>query len=330
MSISIWKSALALSIVVLLFSYLYSNGLLEHLIQLDWYWWLLSVMSGWLVMTLSSWTMFLAKTGDTPPFKTLVLFPIAQNIAGYMFPLQGSLIFSSIYFKHSYGVDFGRSIGFNFVILLISIGSVGLIGLVQLSLFTPEPDHFYIAISLFFVMFMGTLSVLVLCCRCNFKAYNDSGELLHSSLWGAALRQISDIQQQVRRFSESPRIQSVYLGKIAAYFFWFCFLAYVLESELSLIELLFLVFAVDVSLVFKLVPGNWGISQASGGIALALIDAPVVDGVLVITVSMVSVAILITALGAFSANYLTKDLSGDSLKSLYRIIRVHAMARNDK
>ncbi len=314
----------------LLFAYLYFNDLLKHFLELEWYWWLVSILLAWVVMVLSSWVMFLAKVGVTPDFRTLIFFPVVQNIAGYLFPIQGSLVFSSLYFKRAHEVDFGTTLSFNLAILLLSVAAVGLCGLVLLINGTEPPSVRYVSLAVFLMMLTCSMSVFVLCYRCSRMKSIGRRSSIDSRLHGFLTQRLLDVRHQVEKFRELPFIILPYFGKVIIYVVWFWFLAQALDSELSVMEVLFLVFAVEASLVFKLVPGNWGVAQASGGVALALVDGPVADGVLVITMSMASVAVLIVCIGSFSVNHMVKRLPGLSFQRLYTELKNSTLgARKD-
>ena len=317
---SLTRVALAIAMVGLLFGYLHRTGLLEHLADLDWYWWLLSSVTAWMAMIFSSWTMFLAKIRATPRPRTLAFYPIVQNLAGYIFPVQGSLVFSMFYFRHVYNIEFAKALSFNLVILLFSVSACGLCGLLLLFEGGRAQEGSGLSFLLLSLMLSGPVVVFVFCLFTPIES-DVQGKSAYGFVGTSVLQALSALQQQIREFLSSVPIFCTYCGKVIVYFAWFWFLAEALSIDFSLLELIFLVFAVESSLIFKFVPGNWGVAQATGGIALALVGSSVADGVLLITVWMLSVVILIASVGWIAASYIAEDLSGVSVGRMYSVVK---------
>lgn len=305
------RSALAILVFFALVWYLIDSGLTQQLLSLSVRSWVASGLLGWSIMILSSWIVFIARLGILPPTKTLLLFPICQSLAGLIFPFQGSLSFTSIYFKYIHHLDISQTIGVN-ALLLVSY--VLLLGLSGLSLSYAYNS----AAAIWTFALISVIPVIILMISIAVKRHE--GHLKKNSIIATIVAFFIDVQSQWPTLLRHPTIAGVYAARLVLYLIWFIFLGHALEANLSIHQLLYLVFAVEASLIFKITPGNWGVSQASGGAALALIEAPVADGVLLITVSMLSVLLLNLALGYAAVRQFTLEFALKKKTNLYREI----------
>ena len=292
--------------------YVVHSGLHRYLLSISIQSWVFSAILGWGIMVLSSWIIFTARIGSIPVLKTLVLFPVCQSLAGLIFPFQGSLYFTSIYFSCVYDLKIGETVGVNILLLLTYIFFLGLTGL-SLAYSYNNAEVMWL-----FGFILVIPIVVISVSYANIKPTKFQTEQYSAKkAINLLLRFCRSVQIQWPVILSRPAIVGVYVARIIMYLTWFAFLSHVLNTALSVHQLFYLIFAVEASLIFKFTPGNWGVSQASGGIALSLIGGPVTDGVLLITVSMISVLMVDIAIGYFAVGHFTRLFALQRNANLY-------------
>lgn len=309
-----FRALISALIIALLGVYFFHQDLHLALGEMTPIWWLLSSLWAWLIMLLSAMIVFKARLGRLPAPLTLAFFPICQSISGYLLPVQGSLAFASVYFKRAHGIPFRRTISLNLVLGLVSATMVGVCGLGLVLMEGVQQQNWPI-----FAFVATTPAALILSIQLlGFRLTASHLPKKKSAILRALQAGVGTIYEQVTVLASSPSIALLYAGKIFLYTAWFVFLDHALGLNLHPTHLLYLVFAVEASIIFKVTPGNWGVSQASGGVALSLIGAPIKAGVLLVTISMISVLILNLVLGYFATRYLAGALALRNPRSLYR------------
>ena len=115
--------------------YFIKNGYLNRLLQLGISFWVITVLWVWLVMLMSSFLTFsirLKRKVLPENFIDISLFPIAQNLWGYLLPFQGSILFSMLYFKQVHGKGITDSFSVNVFFVLVSMFIAGVLGVIFL------------------------------------------------------------------------------------------------------------------------------------------------------------------------------------------------------
>jgi hypothetical protein len=309
-----FRAVISVLVVILLGAYIVHHELVKTLSEMSPIWWVASSAWAWLIMTVSALIVFLARIGRFPDLGTIVFFPICQSIAGYILPVQGSMAFTSVYFKRTHGVSIRRTVSLNLIIGLVSILLLGLTGLAMVVAGATEGGQwaFFSLISVAPPALYASLGLAEVGAR--FLGPSDIGIKIHEALRRLRLT----LRDQARTLATKPAIPILYVLRILLYTGWFVLLDHALGLELETLVLFYMVFAVEAAVIFKLTPGNWGISQASGAVALSLIGEPVPDGVLLITVSMLSILLLDLAVGYFASRHLSSVMALKRFQAIYR------------
>jgi hypothetical protein len=279
--------------------------------------WFISAIFGWQVMILTTWMIFIARIGKTPELGALFLFPICQNLAGYIIPIQGSLAFTSIYFKFVYNTNISQTISVNIALVLSYACLFGITGLIL----STANGNFTTAIT-FALVSITSLAAPILS---MLTSGQKSTVYQQPNLFHRLLLISEKIKNKQKRVFFEPEIIAVYILRISTYWLWFIFLADTLGLSFEPLVLLYLIFAVEVSLVLKLTPGNWGTSQASGALALAAIGESGVEGATLITFSMLTILLLNASIGFFALNYFAKKLDFSDLSELRSKLRTQPL-----
>jgi hypothetical protein len=310
------RATFFLAVILGLGAYIFWKDLHKEISSLALGWWLLACAFAWASMTLNATIAFWVRLGSLPALRTLVSFPVCQNIAGYLFPFQGSLAFSSFYFLKVHGLSISRTVTLN---VLLTLASASLFGLFGLALAAGQGGEESAPTLLFLLIAAAPAMLLMLAWALPLGPIMDKpGDRPAGRAAKWLAQAIEDLNGQARTVLSKPRILSTYAARLGVIVFWYGTLNLALETHLGWLEICYLVLAVEASIVLKLTPGNWGVSQASAAVALELIGRPPEDGVLIVTTAMLSVLLLDIAVGYFTSRQIASRLTGTDAKSLYR------------
>ena len=220
--------------------------------------------------------------------------PFVINLWGFIFPFQGSFIYTVTYVFAKYKQTISDSIKVYLVSFSMSMSIAGLIGLIY-SLCSNKsfPGLFPVVCSLLFINpillhIVGRLS----------KIFKDDG----SQLYKLIIKRLGAFIFPDKLDKEL--ISYLLLIKLAAIILngaWMYWVTITLKINLSAVQLILILLLMNITALAKLTPGNIGINQlASGGIAV-LVGGTMSDGFMLSTFQYITnIIIAIIFGGVFS------------------------------
>jgi len=205
----------------------------------------------------------------------VITLPVVMNLWGYLLPIKGGMLYSLFYMHRRYGVAFHQGGAISFFVYAVTLGLAGLMLLV--SLHFEGGDHgVAVAIGLLLVFnYVLIMAALWLIAR------------LARSLPWEALRRIGDnlaaLQGGLRAALVDPvlvfGVMSVSAVHFVVYVAWYMVASTAIGIDLPWRLYLLMAIAGQVSIVFRILPGNLGVSEASVGAATLIFNGSFAQGV---------------------------------------------------
>ncbi len=249
-----------------------------------------------IIYTLSGIQYYYVRKNFGVTFKKIdiLLFPIVQNLWSILIPFQGSLIFSTFFFKKRYGISISDSFSIGIYIYLFTIVLTGIIGiLVYISL--PVSNIYILTISVLFILSPLYIWLGYWALKMRLKPSHTITQKVFNKLEKV-------ITQTLILGSKKQLTGQIFLLNIlrklvtAAWFYW---IATLFELELSFLSVMFISLLLDISIAIKITPDNLGVAQLISGFSALLLGSNMEDGVLLSLFSSVTSLILVATIGVY-------------------------------
>ncbi|MDY0362862.1 MAG: lysylphosphatidylglycerol synthase transmembrane domain-containing protein [Desulforegulaceae bacterium] len=237
-------------------------------------------------------------------FKDIILLPAAMNFWGFIFPFQGSLFFTTIYFKQKYNMKVTESFSINIYLYMVNLIFTGFIGL-----------FFAISTNIIFSWFsficlllaLSPLSILI----------------IHIIFYNIKIRQ-NRLFYKIKIFYEklSLNIYSLWSNKklcVSIFFInifkiltnicWFYWISKILSFNLSFISITLISLFMMASIIIKITPGNLGVTQLLTGGMMGLAGLEPESAILITLLANATTILIIFSLGLISNIFYFKTIN---------------------
>ena len=279
---NIFRIFLTSIFVFVVYYYLTKKDLLQVLISVNIKYLIFAILIAWLIMVLTTWLTFTVRLKKyRHKLFDLIFYPVTQILWGYVMPVQGSLFFSTLYFKRIHNVGISKSISVNLFFMNISLFLGSLLGLGYSIFFIRDT----MLVALFFIALFGSFLPLVLSLFLKGKTFHSRFTFV-KKVFNYITATSFDFSESFKYVLNNKLFILVYLTRNILFISWLSLIAYSLEIKVPVMAIAILYFFMEVSLVFKFTPGNWGIQQLIGGILFSSIGLLPEDAVAITTFTL--------------------------------------------
>lgn len=247
--------------------------------------------------------------------KDALFLPPVVSLWGLLIPFQGSLIFSTFFFKHRYDIGYLKSFSLNIYFYLLSLSFSG----VLLFFFSLYFDVF--SLTLLIISLGLVFNPLIL--YIGFLIFIKIGANSTNSLIGKLHSFSVDFTENVRYLWEK-KLNTLYLFIIkiiyvVLYVFWVYFIATFLGFDFDIVDSTLIVITLNISQALKLTPANIGVNQLVSGVSMAMLGESAENTVL-LTLYITFTVVLISLIFGFWGNYvLLNEISIGKIMSKYKL-----------
>lgn len=243
--------------------------------------------------------------------KDIFLLPIVGNLWSFIFPFQGNLLFTTLFFKQKYNMLVSESFSISIYLYLVTLSFAGILGL----LFAGFNEMLFSWLGLVSLMFLlNPLFVLLL--NIIFK------KIKHSSYRLIQKTQVflSSIVDNTGRLWQDMRFTLIILVinilRITLTIAWFYWISSSLGLGLSLIAVGLISLVMSISLIIKITPDNLGVAQIVTGGFVSLMGIQPESAVLITLFASATTLLLILTIGLYGNFYYFKTMD---FRNLIRI-----------
>ncbi len=278
---------------------------------------LISISICWVIFSISGLRLSCASKlmyGITLTLWDIVSLPVVMSLWGYILPLKGGLVYFVFYMKEKYRINLVKSAGISIYTYIITISMVGFIVLFLSCLLKPFNIYIFLVglgVSFnYFILFFAKKTVIWIG---RGKPPGFVNKLI--ALLTSILRDLNNAMLSKKLLIISVILSIIHIGLTVL---WFAAAAQALNLEMSLLSLIFLVLASQISAIFRIVPGNLGVSEFIMGATTALIDGAVEEGLAIaLFVRATGLALTIILGGLVASHHISK----------FEFVSFHSFAR---
>ncbi|MFW5803692.1 MAG: lysylphosphatidylglycerol synthase domain-containing protein [bacterium] len=241
--------------------------------------------------------------------KDVFFLPSVMGLWSFIMPFQGSLIFTTYFFKKKYNMKISESLSINIYLYLITLFFTGLFLLIFL--FTSNNyNTLLIIISILLII----NPILVKFTRILLDKTNISKHKIVNKIRSFVISVFSSTNFLWSNTRFTIIILSTYIIKLIISIFWFYYIAHILSFNMSLFEIALISLIMSVSVIIKLTPGNLGTVQIISGGFMALINSSVENAILITLFASATVLLINFTIGVIGNFYFFKTLNIFNIK----------------
>ena len=218
-------------------------------------------------------------------FDTFTL-PMVMNFWGYIIPIQGSFIFSTLFLKSKYKTSVPSMVGIYLSVFSISLSLGGLMG-VFFYIWSQSLDIVFLLFSIF-LLFNPLVLIF-------FSIFLQSSKVL-TRLLGKYAYFLSEFIRPIIVYFKQPKliIQTLLwdVAIVLVFALWSFWISEKYNLEIPFMALLVTGFLIKITLLFKFTPGNLGLMQLGVGGIFALMGLDYASGVFISLYQLVCLVVI--------------------------------------
>lgn len=242
--------------------------------------------------------------------KDIFLLPIVGNLWSFIFPFQGNLLFTTLFFKQKYNMKVSESFSISIYLYLVTLCFSGIFGL----LFAIYNNMLFTWLGAFSLLFLINplfvyLTNLILnnIGQTNIKFINKFQFF------------ISSIVKNTNKLWINVRFTLIILiiniVRIFLSVVWFYWISVTLGFNLSFVAVGLISLIMSISIIIKFTPDNIGVAQLITGGLMALIGTSSEQAILITLFASATCMIIIFTIGLYGNYYYFKTINFISLSN---------------
>lgn len=264
-----------------------------------------------IILSISGTTYLFVRKKYNISFKKseIIKLPILMNFWGTVIPFQGSMIFSSLYFKVKYNLKILDTIAINVYLFLITMFLAGFLGILY-SIYNYNIPAVFPVISVIFVL--NPVYVYILHLIGKKVSIKKSNYVIKIFIY------TRNIFEQIKDLWKDYKTTIFMLGlnilRICIVLIWYFIISFYLGFKVPVISLILLTLWNDLSLILKFTPQNLGISQIVSGSLFLFIGLDPDKAVLISLVTSSVILIIAFTFGIIFNLILLKEIGLNKFK----------------
>jgi uncharacterized membrane protein YbhN (UPF0104 family) len=248
-----------------------------------------------------------------------IMFPITMNLWSLLVPLQGALIFSTIFFARKYGRTVSSSLSISLFLYLVTASLTGLFGLIFMT-YTSRKD--IITVIALLTIALSPLIILLLdgVLRWILPFFKVVHPLILklSSFIATTVVALKDLMQDWKLLVHVVLLKTLQTFLVGV---WYWVIARGLGFQLNFLVLLLLSLVGELAIIIKVTPANLGVSELVSGALLAALGYNPQWGVLISLTASATTLLLIFTLGLYGNHMFMKVYGIESIRQLINNFR---------
>lgn len=236
--------------------------------------------------------------------KDMMLFPTVMSLWGYIIPFQGSLFFRTLFFSTKYNMRIADSFSISIYLFLITLCFSGVVGL----LLAIHNAALVSWLSFFSFVFLIN-PVLIWLAHEIFEKTGETNIKLINKLKIFLQTIIQNTHVLYKNLKFSATVISTSIVKLIIHIGWFYWISVSLGFDLSVLAIMLISAIMNVSLIFKVTPGNLGIAQIIVGGFMGLAGAEPDQAILITLFATANSMIIAFTLGVWGNFHYFRTLS---------------------
>ena len=246
--------------------------------------------------------------GVSVGIRDIFLLPIVGNLWSFIIPVQGNLLFTTLFFKQKYNMRVSESFSISIYLYLVTLCFAGLFGM----LFAYFNDMIISWFSLFSLTFLLNPLFIFLLNNILKKIKHSRFKLLRNTqIFISSI--IDNTGELWKDLHFSFIILIINICRILLTVTWFWWISYALGLDFSFIAIGLISLIMSVSLIIKVTPDNLGVAQLITGGLMGLIGIQPEKAVLITLFASATSMLLIFTVGVYGNFYYFKTMNFSSL-----------------
>lgn len=288
---------------------------LTLILNVGWIYILISIFFALITNALSGLQYYLIRKqfGVSLKIKDILMLPSVMGLWSYIFPIQGSLIFTTLFFKSKYNMKISESLAITVFLYLVTICFGGVFMLIY-ALSLPHISIWLVIISLCFIFNPLLLRLLN---HILSKLPNSKWRIVNFifSFTQKTVENTNDLWKNIR---SAILLFTVKVIHLFVFMFWLYFIAYALNFDFTFLEVAIIGIVMQMSVIIKLTPGNLGTVQIIIGSLMQLMGKSGADAI-IITLFATGTSMLINfSLGLFGNFHYFRTINVFSMFKQYQ------------
>lgn len=309
------KNILSFSIclIILVFVFYWVDvDLLKNLFRVNFYNFIISLLFALASYLISGVQYSIIRKQFGVKLKTIDIFllPIVGNLWSFIFPFQGNLLFTTIFFKKKYNMIISESFSISIYLYLVTLSFTGIIGL----LFVIYYNMIYSFLSLIFMfMILNPIFVLIFnfiltkIGNTNIKILDKIKDLISTVVLNTKKLWINyKFSLLMFLFSISRNILNI---------LWFYWISFSFGFNLSILSIALISLIMSVSIIIKFTPDNLGVVQVITGSFMEMTGSSPGEAILITLFASATSIVLIFTIGLYGNYYYFKTINFFKLKN---------------
>jgi uncharacterized membrane protein YbhN (UPF0104 family) len=247
--------------------------------------------------------------------KDIFLLPIVGNLWSFIFPFQGNLIFTTLFFKQKYNMLVSESFSISIYLYLVTLCYAGLFGLI-FAVFNSMLFSWLSLISLLILLnplFIYLINALFKTIKQSPYKWVKETQMFLSSI-------VDNTEKLWLDLNFTFTILIINIIRILLSMTWYYWISYSLGLDLSFLAVALISLLMSVSIIIKITPENLGIAQIITGGFMSLIGVQPEKAVLITLFASATTMLLIFTVGLYGNFYYFKTINFHSLFRLNKAL----------
>ncbi len=243
----------------------------------------------------------------------IFLLPIVGNLWSFIFPFQGNLLFTTIFFKQKYNMKISESFSLSIYLYLVILCFAGLLGLIFAVIHKMFLTWFGLITSILFLnpFIVYIVNLLIKNLRHSRFLFVKKVQVFFTSI-------IENTEHLWRNLSFTFIILVINIVRLFINIVWFYWISFSLGFGITLFEAGLISIVMNISLIIKITPNNLGVAQLVTGGFVSLMNVQPDKAVLITLFASATTMLLIFTVGLYGNFYYFKSIDFGSLIRMNR------------
>jgi len=234
----------------------------------------------------------------------IFLLPSVIGLWSFIIPFQGSLLFSTYFFKKKYNMKISESLSINIYLYLVTLCFTGLFLLIFI---INSKEYNLLLIFIALILLLNPFLLKLLRYFLNKITTNENKILSKIKTFIFSVLNSTNFLWSNLKFTLI--ILLIYIIKLIISIYWFYYIAHILSFNMSLFEVALISLVMSVSLIIKLTPGNLGTVQVISGGFMASIGSSADNAILITLFASATVLLINFTIGVLGNFYYFKTMN---------------------
>jgi uncharacterized membrane protein YbhN (UPF0104 family) len=240
--------------------------------------------------------------------KDIFLLPIVGNLWSFIFPFQGNLLFTTLFFKQKYNMLVSESFSISIYLYLVTLCYAGLFGLI----FAAFNSMLFSWLSLFSLLFLlNPLFIYLINAFLKNIGQSPYKWVRETQVFLASV--VDNTEKLWLDLHFTITILIINVARILLSIVWYYWISYSLDLDMSFVAVALISLLMSISVIIKITPENLGIAQLVIGGFMSLIGVQPEKAILITLFASATTMLLIFTVGLYGNFHYFKTINFHTL-----------------